>query len=179
MGTISENLGRKVLKKRVKKLTRNKAAQNFKSAGSAVIVFDALLKDSFPAIKDFTKFLNSEGIKTSVIGYCHQKAVPQEMLLWANFEFITKKDVNWLGRPSNDVADKYFREEPDMLFVLSFKNHLSIEYLVQLSKAKFKVGCFTEENNDLDLMINPPAGKCDVVYFLEQVKHYITVINPS
>jgi len=179
MSQFSQNIGSKVLRKRLKKTSRNKTAHNFKSAETATILFDVLIPDSFSAIKDFTKYLAENSIKTKVIGFVTQKEVPQEMLLWANFDFITKKEINWYGKPGGPIAESFFVDEPDMLFVFSFGKNLSLDYLTQLSPAKFKVACFTDEKNDYDLMINPPGGKCEISYLTDQVKHYINMLNPS
>jgi len=179
MSQFSQNFGKSVLRKRMKNTMRNKTAQNFKSANSATIVFDALIPESFPVVKEFSKYLKENGIKTKIIGFVTQKEIPQEMLLWANFDFITKKELNWFGKPVGPVAEDYFTSEPDILFVFSFAQNLSLDFLSQLSLAKFKVGCFTEANNDYDLMINPPGGKCDLEFLPEQVKLYINMLNPS
>ena len=179
MSQFSQNFGKNVLRKRLKNTRRNKTAQNFKSASSATIVFDALIPESFSVVKDFSKYLKENGIKTKIIGFVTQKEVPQEMLLWANFDFITKNELNWFGKPGGPVAEAYFTSEPDILFVFSFAQNLSVDFLSQLSLAKFKVGCFTEANNDYDLMINPPGGKCDLKFLTEQVKLYINMLNPS
>ena len=179
MGKISQNIGYKILSKRFKKSNRNKSVQDFETANYAIIVFDTLLPNSFAPIKEFSKFLHKQGIKTSILGYVTQKETPQEMLLWSNVEFINQKDTNWYGCPKGLVTDNYFSKEPDILFVLSFNENLSIEYLTQLSKAKFKIGYYTKKNNDLDLMINPVKSECEVSFFIEQVKHYIELLNPS
>lgn len=179
MGRFSQNIGKSILRKRLKNSTRDKTAHNFKSASSATIVFDALIPDSFSIVKDFTKYLKESGIETKVIGFVAQKEVPQEMLLWANFEFITKKEINWYGRPGGPVAEAYFTSDPDILFVFNFDQNLSMDFMSQLSRAKFKVGFFTEDSNDFDLMINPPGGKPDLEFLTEQVKLYINMLNPS
>ena len=179
MSQFSQNIGKRMLRQGLKKINRNKAAQNFKSASKVTIVFDALIPDSFSVVKDFSKYLKEYGIKTKVIGFVTQKDVPQEMLLWANYDFITKNELNWYGKPGGPVAESYFASEPDILFVFSFTRNLSMDYLSQLSLAKFKVGCFTEDTNDYDLMINPPGGKCDLDFLTEQVKLYINMLNPS
>lgn len=179
MSQFSQNIGNRMLRKRFKNTKRNKTAHNFKSASSATIIFDVLIPDSFTVVKDFSKYLKENGISTKVIGFVAQNEIPQEMLLWANFEFITKKEINWYGKPGGPVAESHFNSEPDILFVFSFARSLSIDFLSQLSKARFKVGCFTEDSNDYDLMINPPGSKCDLEFLTEQVKLYINMLNPS
>jgi hypothetical protein len=180
MSQLSNYIGKSVLKRRLKKVEREKSVQNYETAKSAVILFDTALPNCFPPIKEFTKFLKKEGIKTSVFGYAGAKETPQEMLLWADFEFITRADINWFGGPRGEKAELYFSKHPDMLFVISFEQNLTIEFLSQLSTARFKIGCYAEDDLcDLDLMINPTNKECEVGYFLEQVKHYITLLNPS
>jgi hypothetical protein len=179
MGQLMEKLGRLVLQKQKKNLQRDKQVYNFKSARSAVILFDALIPDSFREIKEFSKYIREQNIQCKVYGYLHQKEVPHEMLLWSNFEFLTKNNLNWLGKPRGEIAENYFKSEPDILFVFAFEEMLALDYLTELSRARFKVGCYTEEPNDYDLMINPAKGQCDIHFFIEQVKHYINMLNPS
>ncbi len=180
MSQLSDYIGKNVLNRRLKKVSRDKSVQNFETANSAVILFDASLPECFPPIKDFTKFLKKQGIATTVFGYVAEKEIPQEMTLWAGFEFITRADINWYGSPRGEKAELYFGNNPDMLFVISFISNLTIEYLSKLSTAKFKIGCYAENDQcDLDLMINPANKDCEVSYFLEQVKHYITLLKPA
>lgn len=179
MVQIMEKLGHRFLNKQKKKLVRDKRAHNFKSASSAAILFDPMIPESFREIKEFTKYLREQGIKCKVYGFVDQKEVPHEMLLWSNFEFLTKNEVNWHGKPRGEIADSYYSSEPDILFVFRFKESLPLDYLSELSRAQFKVGCYTEAPNDYDLMINTPEGQCDIHYFIEQVKHYMNMLNPS
>ncbi len=179
MHRLGKNIGYWLLKKRRSKIDREKSVQNFETASSAVIVFDTMIPDCFPPIKEFVKFLKKKNIKTFVLGYVSEKETPQEMLLWPDIEFLTRKDVTWYGAPKDEMAEKYFAKKPDLLFVLSFQENLTIDFLTWLSEAKFKIGCFTENENDLDLMINPASKECEAGFFLEQVKHYIKMLNPS
>lgn len=179
MNKLTHYIGKQLLWNSFKAIKRNKAVQTFDTAQSAAIVFDILLPDSFKEIKEFAKFLESRNIKTSVIGYSTDKEPPEKLLLWPNFNIITRKEIKWYGKPKGDIAEVFFEKEYDLLFVLTKQYHLSIQYLQMLSRAKFKIGYFTEGENDLDLMINPVENPEDVSYFIEQVKKYISMLNPS
>jgi len=179
MSQLSNYIGKTKLKRRQKKLSRDKSVQNFETASSAVILFDTSLPECFPPIKKFRKFLVQHDIQTSVFGYVGQKEIPQEMLLWKGFEFITRKDISWYGSPKGEISEKYFALDPDILFVFNFGYNLTFEFLTRLSTAKFKVGCYTDDDNDLDFMINPAGKSCEVGYFIEQVEHYLHLLNPS
>lgn len=179
MNRFATYVGKRMLRKRQKSVTRDKSVQNFSTAKRAVILFDTSLPDCFQPVKDFAKFLKKEGIKTNVYGLVLEKETPQEMLLWANFSFINRKDINWYGSPGGEVVDSYFSKHPDLLFVVNMEQQLPMEYLIRLSDAKFKIGCFTDQENDLDLMINPTGEHCETGYFIEQIKHYIKLLNPE
>lgn len=176
MGNIREAVGWRVLKRKKKGFQREVRVHNFETARTAVILFGADDPKSFPAIKEFRKFLEGKGISCKGYGYVHQKEIPQEMLFWKNYSFITRNDLNWYHRPSGETVESFYAQDPDILFDLTSEVPLELQYLVQLSKARFKIGVFTEEENDYDLMINL-TGRSDVGYLTEQIEHYVSMLN--
>lgn len=177
MSKLGRNIGMLVLKKNSKKMERETRVHNFKTARTAWIIFDASMENSFPVVHAFRKFLKSEKIECNIIGIVEDKEVPSEMLLRDKYQFITRKDLNWYYKPKGEVSENFWQSAPDILFDFTFKPQLEVQYLVQLSNARFKVGCFTEDDNDYDLMIKPD-GPCNLEYFVDQIKHYINMINP-
>jgi hypothetical protein len=99
------------------------------------------------------------------------------MLYWKDFHIITRRHLNWYLMPVGEEAVIYRQEDPDMLFDFSFHPGLELQFLVQLSPARFKIGCYTSETNDYDLMINLQEQK-DLAYLSEQIKHYVSMLNP-
>jgi hypothetical protein len=178
MAGLKENIGRRVLKKKLKGFERFRHVHNFETAKSAVILFDTTDQDSFSAIKEFRKFLESKGLQYDIFGYVEQKETPQELLFLKNYSFITKRDLNWYQKPSGEVVDLFFSLNPDILFDFTKEVALELQFLVQLSKAQFKICCYTEEENDYDLMINL-TNQDDAGYLSEQFKHYVSMLNPS
>jgi hypothetical protein len=177
MAGFRENIGKRILKNKLKGFKRETVLHNFKTADSAVILFDASTPNAFPAIKEFREFVEKNGIKCSVYGYVPQKEVPQEMLFWKNFFFITKSDLNWYMKPSGEAVDSFFNEDPDILVDFTQELLLEVQFLVQLSAARFKIGCYTELKNDYDLMINL-TEQDDMAYLSEQIRHYVSMLNP-
>ena len=178
MAGLKENIGRRVLKKKFKSFKRYRHVHNFETAKSAVVLFDTTDADSFPAIKEFRKFLETKGLQCDTFGYVQQKEIPQELLFQKNYSFITKRDLNWYQKPSVEAVDAFFSLNPDILFDFTKEVSLELQFLVQLSKAQFKIGCYTEEKNDYDLMINL-TNQDDAGYLSEQFKHYVSMLNPS
>ncbi|MEN8201466.1 MAG: hypothetical protein ABFS28_02650 [Bacteroidota bacterium] len=178
MSRLKETIGKRVLKKKLKDFERQVHVHNFETAKSAVILFDANEAASFPLIKDFRKFVESKGIQCKSYGCVQLKEIPQEMLFQKSFSFITKGDLNWYLKPTGEVADEFYSRNPDILFDLSMKDTLELQFLVKLSKAQFKISSFTDQENDYDLMIKL-TDQHDVGYLCEQIKHYVSMLNPS
>lgn len=178
MGGIRENIGKRILKRKKKNVRRSVQVHNFDTARSAVILFPADNPEDFPAIKAFRKFLEESGVKCKAYGYVPDKEIPQEMLFWKSYSFITRKDLNWYYKPSGESVDSFYAQDPDILFDLTRDVPLELQYLVQLSNARFKIGIFTEAENDYDLMINLTEKK-DMEYLTAQIKHYVSMLNQS
>lgn len=177
MVKLKERLGKEVLRRKKRGVSREICVHNFQTAKSAIILFDTSDSQSFKPIKEFQKFLDGEGIKVSTFGYVHQKEVPQELLFLKNYAFITSKDLNWYMKPSGEAVDAFYAADPDLLFDFTMNLPLELQFLVQLSTARFKAGCFTEETNDYDLMISL-NDNLEVGYLAEQFKRYIAMLNP-
>ncbi len=178
MAKLKESIGKKILKRKKKGVERNKQVHNFETAKSAVILFDTSNPESFKVIKDFRKFLEEKNINCSVFGYVNQKEIPQELLFWKNYAFITRKDLNWYMKPSGEAVEAFHATEPDLLFDFTLDLSLELQFLVQLSTAQFKVGCFTDEENDYDLMISLTENR-EVAFLAEQFKIYIAMLTPN
>ena len=177
MPGIREYIGLRVLSGKLKNFQRETRVHNFKTASTAVILFDAEAPGSFKVIKEFLDFLKKEGISSSVFGYVNQKEVPQEMLFWKDFYMITRKDLNWYLKPGGEMVDLFYSHDPDILIDFTRDLSLELQFLVQLSSAKFKIGNFTEQKNDYDLMINA-TDHDDMAYISEQIRHYVSILNP-
>lgn len=177
MAKLKERLGKEILKRKKRSVSREICVQNFNTAKSAVILFDTSDSDSFKAIKEFIKHLENEQIKVDTFAYVPQKEVPQELLFLKNYAFISSKDLNWYKKPSGEAVEAFYAADPDLLFDFSMDLNLELQFLVQLSTARFKVGCFTEEQNDYDLMISLNDNR-EPSFLAEQFIRYIAMLNP-
>jgi hypothetical protein len=121
--------------------------------------------------------MESQNIKVSTFGFVHQKEVPQELLFLKNYAFITRKDLNWYMKPSGEATEAFYAADPDLLIDFTPNISLELQFLVALSTARFKAGCFTEEQNDYDLMISL-EDNTKIEFLAEQFKRYIAMLNP-
>ena len=177
MAGLREAIGNRVLKNKLKSFQRETRVHNFTTAESAVILFNAAKKDAFKIVWEFREFLMAKGISCIVYGYINQKEIPPDMLFWKDLHMINKGNLNWFLQPKGESVDLYKQEDPDLLIDFNTDHQLELQFLVQLSPARFKIGSFTEEKNDYDLMIKL-SEQDDMSYLSEQIKHYVSILNP-
>ncbi len=171
-------LGNYILKKKMKNSVRKRKLHNFESAHSAGILFDANDKEAFGHIKEFSGFLKSNNISTRLLGYVESNELPDEMVLWDNCDLVSLKDIDWFLKPKTVVANEFITTEFNILFDLSLEHYFTICYISKLSSANFKVGRYTEDDNDFDFMIDINKNP-RVDYLIEQIKNYISMLNNS
>lgn len=168
-------MGHYNLKKHLKSLNRQVKTHNFNTAKSAGILFSSPDDDSFRAIKDFLTFLSEKDLKVYALGYVPSKKIPQQFLLRKGINFYCKTDLNWYYKPKNEIIEQFVNREFDILFDLSLNDYFTVNYTGSLSKASFKIGV-QKENAYQDLVIDVNKNK-SVEYLIEQIKHYLTLLN--
>ncbi len=189
-------IGHFVLNRTLKSIIRKREVNNFDSAKTIGIVFNATQQNSYECIKNFISFLSDYDLKVLAIGFVNDNKIPDNYLYYKGFTFFSKKNLNWYFKPNDEDVDKFIDKQFDILIDFSLENYYPVQYIVGLSKAKFKVGRLSEKNNYYDLMIAlEKYKKPDVLtddekekklyhnidvekenkldFFIEQVKHYL------
>jgi len=172
---IRKFFGRYDLKRKSHLIRRNKRIHNFTTAGSAGIIFNCRQEEEFLAVKEFKQFLESESIRTDVIGYVSDKLVPDHYLLRTGFNFFCQKDLTWYYRPDTPFTDDFIKKNYDILFDLSLRDFFPLNYIVRLSPAAYKIGRLCE-SCQYDLMIDVKEEK-SVRYLIDQIKHYLSILH--
>ena len=163
------------LRKKARQLNRQKAIHNFTTAKTAGILFNCENTEDFNSIREFKQFLESHHINVEVLGYVHEKQVPDHYLLRQGFNFFCIKDLNWFQSPTGKFVLDFSTRKFDILFDLSIKEYFPLNYLSRLSPAAYKIGIY-KETDDYDLMIGLTEQKT-VLYFVDQIKHYLSLIH--
>lgn len=172
---IIRRIGRLNLNNRLKKLNRKVQVHNFDSAKTAGILFNSPDEKSFEAIKQFLSFLTQKDLKVIALGYIPSKKVDEKFLMRKGINFYSKADLNWYYKPKNEIIDQFINQDFDILFDLSTLDYFTIKYVGSLSKASFKIGKQSDNiYNDLTIDI---ASNNSVNYLIEQIKHYINILN--
>lgn len=150
---------------------------SFDGTRSVGILFDSTITEDYELVKRYVVYLREHLKKVKVIGYFSAKDIPVLTYSKLEYDFISQKELNWLGKPSSVIIDNFINEEYDLLIDLNIHDHFPLRYISSLSKAKFKVGKYNEKDTEIyDMMIDADNTKT-LKYFLRQVDTYITMIN--
>jgi hypothetical protein len=177
---IKHKLGNYFLKKELQASNgRSKRVVNIKDANSVALLYKVRDEAWHKTIKRYVAHLKEEeGIrKIMAFGYFDGKEAPHYLQSKLEFDFFSKKDLNWMSKPSGLAVNNFVAESYDILIDLSMESYVPLRHVLNRSKAKFKVGLYSEENEKYyDLMISIQNAK-SLPHFIEQVNYYLSIIN--
>jgi len=142
---------------------------NSKSIG---IIFSMDDKKKHDAIKKFVKTLEEDGKEVEVLGYLGKKKENHEFL----FDFFTSKDINFWGNYTSDEVTNFARKQFDYLFHIDLKPEVLIHGILALSKAKCRVGKYSEGNDKLyEMMVDVKSNDYDSI--IHEMYRYTSILN--
>ena len=171
---IRQQIGFRKLKTELHSSRKPKACA-YTDANSVAILYKEKGESFYVLVKQYMKFLKEEhGIrKVLAIAYIEDKVIPQYQQHKLEFDYFTRKDLNWHFKPNNVQLKNFVGEDFDILLDFDLENCLPIRYLVSESKAKMKVGVLKAENQPFyDLMIE---YKKEYTFddFIKQINFYL------
>ncbi len=164
-------LNREELPKRTIKVS------NLAQAKNIGIIYNATEIATYNIVREFVKQLRDDKKQVKALGYVDNVPAKDFQQAKLEFDFIQKTDLNWYYMPGHHVVDNFCNEPYDLLIDLSVDKVLPQLFVLTWAKAKCKIGRQDDSLEKLyDIMINVDK-KPDLKYLIEQVKHYLTIIN--
>ncbi|MBK8500333.1 MAG: hypothetical protein IPL52_16325 [Flavobacteriales bacterium] len=158
---------------------RKPIARNLGLARKVAIVYVVEDEAAHNQVKNYVKRVKEElGISNIMaLGYSDQKVMPHYLHARLNFDAICQKDLNWYRIPQGNAVQNFMAEEFEVLIDLSLEDRLPVQYILAKSRARFKVGRWSESNKKiLDMMIDM-AGSRSLPQLIQQVHHYMLMVN--
>ena len=123
-------------------------------------------------------FFRAHNIRGSIFFQDFRKIGSEDRLITSIQTTITKKDLDWIGRPSKYKQGVLEEQNPDVFISLIKDPEFAIEYMTKTSKARFKIGRKQMDGNLFDLVISDPAGKnISQLESWEAIKNYLGKIQ--
>jgi hypothetical protein len=177
MNKLKSIIAHYLLKKDTESVHRKREVSNFDTAKSFGLLFNADDPEVYDLVKKYFKYLKDSRKKVHAIGFFDLKNLPQMEYSKLDYDFFTRKELNWWGKPTNTSVKNFVEEEYDILINFSLTDSFPLKYIAAMSKAKLKLGKLEEENDSVyDIVIQQPEDK-NFKFFMRQVDHYLGIIN--
>ncbi len=177
---IQNSVG-KALAGKESEVRRDKKVYNYQEACSLAMIFKLEDESQYQTVRQYLKFIKEEHQIKDLMALCYvdDKETPNYIQSRVDFEFFTKKELNWQQKPSGVVVENFVNEPYNILIDLSKGEFAAVNFVVNASKANFKIGRQIKNEAAYDLMIDLPQGKTGLKDYIEQINHYLTLINRS
>jgi len=170
--------GSYILSKELRNRKREVQAMGLDTARSIGIIFNAKDEQTFKIIREFVNELKKNGSReVRTLGFVPKKEVAAFLQSSRDFDFFSREDFNWYYRPQGRKVAGFIAQPFDMLIDLRLYKFTPLLFIVGLSRAHFKVGRYRPDHKEFyDLMIDV-GDREDLSFFIEQIKHYLSMIN--
>jgi len=165
------------LRKKVTKNNRERNIFNLRDAKTIGIIFNSASAEDVDLVKKYDSYLRDMGKTVKTMGYVGLKEPAINISWWPGEAYITREEINWLYEPKEQFIHSFVQEGFDMLIDLNVNGEMPLMFVTASSKAKCKVGRYTERYSNLyDVMIETDETKT-LKYFLRNVDTYMEMLN--
>jgi len=144
---------------------QKKSTGNFTGLSKVGILMDATDESERMLALTFVNQLKKKAGSVQILGYIDKKEFKEEL----PFENFCKKDLDWLWRPKDALAEKFRQQKFDLLINLCQTDCYPLEYLTVSTTANYKIGALTDYPNNYDLMLDSKS----LEKYLEQVNFFL------
>lgn len=150
---------------------------NLRDAKTIGVIYNVGDIKEVELVKKYIAGLRDTGKKVRSIGYVPLKEMPGNVTTSIDHQCFTLKNVNLYFKPVISFIGSFVEEEYDLLLDLNISAQLPSVFVAALSKAKCKVGRYSEKYVSIyDVMIEADEQK-DLKYFLQNVDTYMDMLN--
>ncbi|MGE5383489.1 MAG: DUF6913 domain-containing protein [Omnitrophica WOR_2 bacterium] len=165
-------LGKRSLNNELRKMSRTKIPVNLTNANSIGIIYLLSSEEEYNRVSLFTKNMQEQGKKVTVIGLYHYNRIPVFYIPKLSYDLLLPRDVDFFFKPSAPFVERFIESDFDMLIDLSSPENFTLHYIATLSKAHFKIGRKIDDRPlPYDLMINT-GSEVQSQELIDQIVHY-------
>jgi hypothetical protein len=177
MGIMAQWFRRYAIVSKQKRLVRNKRFHSFETAKTVGLVFKVEKNALPPEVLSTMKFLTNKRINCSLIGYYDGEVLPESIINSSQMSVFTKKELSWYGRPIADDVTRFLQSGYDIVIDFCRQPEVyPIQYIVSTVQASMIIGGVLYAHCPYDLIIDAQQI-CTPEKYVEQIKHYLSIIN--
>ena len=175
---LIQNLRQKVhnhfLAKALKSHRAQRQSVDFDRAKTVGILFNATNLNDREKVLKHARLLEQKGKQVKLLGFVNTKK-GIENLPFSNF---SRKEMDWATRPTSAEVLDFMQRDFDVLINISLQEVMPLEYITTLSKAKFRVGPYTEQTACYELMLDVSRSN-DIDAFMHQAMFFLDKMNKN
>lgn len=137
---LRKKIARYFLDRKVRRTVRGIQSMNLKDAKSVGLIFHSRDEVSKRIAHDFAQTCRANKAHLHVLGFNHKRVSEENLISDSSHTYITKSDFSYFYQPKSDNLKEFINQPFDILLVIYPKNHIYIQSIVTLSKAKLIVG---------------------------------------
>ncbi len=174
---LRQQIGLFFLKRQIRNLKRERTVSNLHGAQTIGIVYDATDSQEYEKVKKFCKYLKERNKRIMALGFVNVKEEDNRLKSQLEYRFFTKKELNWLFKPSGLEVNSFTEKTFDILIDFSFEENLPLKYISGLSEAKFKVGPAGMNGTTFYDMVIDIGKNRTLENLIGNINHYLDMIN--
>lgn len=161
------------LKTELKHFHRTSKLHNLQTAKTIAVLFDASEEDDYKRVAGFIRHLQAMKIHVYGLGYVKHKIVPHYCQQTLAYDFYTATQQTFYQIPNAPFISDFTPKEYHMLIDLNLNEVPSLKYIAAASRAEFKVGIRSENNESLYDFMLQGMDKNNLNGILKQLLHYL------
>jgi len=164
---------KKNLGKRLLGLNTNRNVTNLQDAKTIGIIYDSTHADNDIIITQFAEELRNQGKTVDILGYVNDNKTEHK----DDIVIFNKKNVSWTRIPQGDKVENFAIKNFDLLLACYTDENLPLEYVAQTSKAKWRVGAYSNDKTACYDMMISVGDKKDLQYLIGQTIYFLNQIK--
>ena len=161
------------LEDRTKNLSVKHEVINMNDAKTIGIVYDSTDPANDSAVAAFAEQLRGQNKQVEILGFINDKKIDSK----SGVTIFNKKNLSWTLAPDDERVDKFAAQPFDLLLGCFIGPNLPLEFITRISKARWRVGAYTESKTDCyDMMVNV-SDKTDINYLIQQTTYFLNQIK--
>lgn len=155
---LRESWGHKILRRKARKVSRTKTYNNLDSAQTVGILFDASNKADIEDVKKLMTSLDKAGKRIDALGMVQAQS---ELALHADevgFNFFAADECGFFCFPKGVTALQFISQKFDIMLNVCPDTSLCVDYIVGMSRAKFKVSTNLGDEAYADFILQFASG---------------------
>jgi len=157
----------------LKKTAPERKSMDLARAKSIGILFDANHIADREAVIGYAGKLERQGKKVHLLAYFKGKDEKKNL----SFKYFNDQHIKISYIPDNQAIKAFTSQKFDILFGLLFNENLPMEYICLASKARFRIGLYTNKIYCFDLMVSVPPKTVEVNSFFAEVESILPKMN--